>query len=131
MSADSTWDREADIIILGSGGAALTAAIAARDFGAEEVLILEKSNLVGGTTAMSGGMLWIPDNHHQQEAGVTDSWEDAVTYLDALAPDQLDPITLEAFLTGGPEMLRHLADHTPVMIAGSNRVPPTAQARTP
>ena len=116
MSDEHHWDGEADVVVLGSGGAALTAAIAARDYGAEEVIILEKSNLVGGTTAMCGGMLWIPNNHHQLEAGVEDSWEDAVTYLDSLAPDQLDPELLEGFLTGGPEMLRHLADHTPVRL---------------
>ena len=103
-------------MILGSGGAGLTAAIAAKDFGATDVVILEKSNLIGGTTAMSGGMLWIPNNHHQREASVEDSWEGAVTYLDSLAPDQLDPVTLEAFLNGGPEMLRHLAIHTPVKL---------------
>ncbi len=116
MSVEPVWHDEADVVVLGSGGAALTAATTARDFGADEVVILEKSNMVGGTTAMSGGMLWIPNNHHQAEAGVEDSWDDAVTYLDSLAPDQLDPVTLDAFLTGGPEMVRHLAEHTPVKL---------------
>jgi succinate dehydrogenase/fumarate reductase flavoprotein subunit len=116
LRGEPAWDLEADVIVLGSGGAALTAAITARDFGAEAVVILEKSNLVGGTTAMSGGMLWIPNNHHQQEVGVEDSWDEVVTYLDSLAPDTLDPVTLEAFLTGGPEMVRHLDEHTPVQL---------------
>jgi succinate dehydrogenase/fumarate reductase flavoprotein subunit len=70
--------------------------------------------MVGGTTAMSGGMLWIPGNHHQQEAGIEDSDEDIVAYLDALAPGQLDPDTLGAFMERGPEMIRYLADKTPV-----------------
>ncbi|MEQ8690519.1 MAG: FAD-dependent oxidoreductase, partial [Pseudomonadales bacterium] len=108
------FDLTADVVVLGSGGAALTAAIAAKDFGANEVVVLEKSNMVGGTTAMSGGMTWVPNNHHQEEIGLKDSWDDVVTYLDSLAPDQLDPVVLYAFLTGGPEMVRHLADHTPV-----------------
>jgi len=69
-----------------TGGAGLTAALAAHDFGAGEVAVLEKSGMVGGTTAMSGGMLWIPLNHHQQANGVEDSWDDVVAYLDALAP---------------------------------------------
>ncbi len=111
-----TWDEEADVVVLGSGGAALTAAIAAHDFGAREVLILEKSNMIGGTTAMSGGMLWIPINQHQAEAGHKDSWDDVVTYLDSLAPGELDPVTLEGFLVGGKEMVRHLAEHTPVRL---------------
>jgi len=110
------WDIEADVVVLGSGGAALTAAIAAHDFGAKNVVILEKSGMVGGTTAMSGGMLWIPNNHHQIELGITDDYEDIVTYLDSLAPDMLDPETLSAFLEAGPEMVRYLEDKTPVRL---------------
>ena len=113
---DAVWDIEADVVVLGSGGAALTAAIAAHDFGAKDVVVLEKSGMVGGTTAMSGGMLWIPNNHHQQVAGVSDSWDDAVTYLDSLAPGLLDPDTLAAFLEAGPEMVRFLEDNTPVRL---------------
>ncbi len=116
MNEDITWHREVDVVILGSGGAAMTAAIAAHDFGATDVVILEKTGMVGGTTAMSGGMLWIPGNHHQIEAGIADSDEDIVTYLDACAPEQLDPETLGAFMENGPELIRYLADRTPVRL---------------
>ncbi|WP_459662484.1 FAD-binding protein [Novosphingobium sp. 11B] len=108
------WDLEADVVVLGSGGAAMTAAIAAHDFGAKDVVILEKTGMVGGTTAMSGGMLWIPGNHHQIEAGISEDDEDVVAYLDSLAPGALDPDTLMAFMETGPEMIRYLADNTPV-----------------
>lgn len=114
MSVAVNWDREADVVVLGSGGAAMTAAITAHDFGAKEVVILERSGMVGGTTAMSGGMLWIPNNHHQQAAGIGDNDEDIVTYLDSLAPGALDPETLWAFMQNGPEMLRYFDDKTPV-----------------
>jgi len=114
MSEDVNWDLEADVVVLGSGGAALTAAISAYDFGARDVIILEKTGMVGGTTAMSGGMLWIPNNHHQREAGIEESDEDIVTYLDTLAPNALDPETLGAFMESGPEMIRYFADKTPV-----------------
>ncbi|MCW1431054.1 FAD-binding protein [Novosphingobium sp. JCM 18896] len=114
MSEEMNWDLEADVVVLGSGGAAMTAAIAAKDFGAGEVVILEKSGMVGGTTAMSGGMLWIPNNPYQVEAGIADSDDEVVAYLDALAPGQLDPETLGAFLEGGPELIRYLIDKTPV-----------------
>jgi 3-oxosteroid 1-dehydrogenase len=114
MTEDFKWDREADVVILGSGGAAMTAAISAHDFGAKDVVILEKTGMVGGTTAMSGGMLWIPGNHHQIEAGIEESDEDIVAYLDSLAPDALDPDTLGAFMEKGPELIRYLADKTPV-----------------
>lgn len=114
MTDDSAWDLEADVVVLGSGGAAMTAAIAAYDFGAKDVVILEKSGMVGGTTAMSGGMLWIPNNPYQVEAGIEDSDEDIVAYLDALAPGALDPDTLMAFMESGPEMIRYFQDKTPV-----------------
>jgi 3-oxosteroid 1-dehydrogenase len=114
MTEDFKWDLEADVVVLGSGGAAMTAAIAAHDFGAKDVVILEKTGMVGGTTAMSGGMLWIPGNHHQIEAGIEESDEDVVAYLDSLAPGALDPDTLGAFMEKGPELIRYLADKTPV-----------------
>lgn len=114
MTEDIRWSREADVVVLGSGGAAMTAAIAAHDFGAPDVVILEKTGMVGGTTAMSGGMLWIPGNHHQIEAGIAEDDEDVVAYLDALAPGQLDPDTLMAFMETGPEMIRWFEEHTPV-----------------
>lgn len=116
MSEQQNWDIEADVVVLGSGGAALTAAIAAHDFGASEVVILERSGMVGGTTAMSGGMLWIPNNHHMHEEGIEDSDEEVVTYLDSLAPGALDPETLWSFMQNGPEMLRYLAERTPVRL---------------
>ncbi|SLJ88868.1 FAD-binding protein [Novosphingobium mathurense] len=114
MTDQFEWDREADVVVLGSGGAAMTAAISAFDFGAKDVVILEKTGMVGGTTAMSGGMLWIPGNHHQLEAGIEENDEDVVAYLDSLAPGQLDPETLMAFMETGPEMIRYFADRTPV-----------------
>jgi 3-oxosteroid 1-dehydrogenase len=116
MAETMAWQREADVVVLGSGGAAMTAAIAAHDFGAKDVVILERNAMVGGTTAMSGGMLWIPNNHHQHQAGYEDSDEEIVSYLDSLAPGTLDPDLLWAFMQNGPEMLRHLAEKTPVRL---------------
>ncbi len=113
---ETNWDLELDVVVLGSGGAALVAALSAHDHGAGEVAIFEKSGMVGGTTAMSGGMLWIPLNHHSLEAGVEDSQENVVAYLDSLAPGQLDDDALSGFLTSGPEMIRYLADRTPVQL---------------
>lgn len=116
VAQEQTWDLEADVVVLGSGGAAMTAAMAAHDFGAKDVVILEKTGMVGGTTAMSGGMLWVPGNHHQIAAGYEDDDEQIVEYLDGLSPGALDPDTLMAFLEGGPEMLRYLEDKTPVRL---------------
>ncbi len=113
---DVRWDTEADVVVLGSGGAALIAALSAHHHGAAEVVVVEKSGMVGGTTAMSGGMLWIPLNHHSIEAGVEDSFDDVIAYLDAMAPERLDHEAVSGFLEGGPAMVRFLADHTPVRL---------------
>lgn len=123
MTERPDWDAEADVVVLGSGGAAMTAAIAAKDYGAPKVVILEKTGMVGGTTAMSGGMLWVPGNHHQIEAGIEEDDDDIVSYLDALAPGQLDPDTLMAFLESGPEMIRYFADKTPVRFTAFSDFP--------
>jgi succinate dehydrogenase/fumarate reductase flavoprotein subunit len=112
--ADQKWDVEADVVVLGTGAAGLIAALSAHEHGAKEVVLLEKSGMVGGTSAMSGGMFWIPLNHHALEAGVEDSFDDVVTYLDHLAPGQLEDDPLSGFLEGGPQMIRFLADKTPV-----------------
>jgi len=111
-----SWDLEVDVLVLGTGGAALTAALSAHDHGAGRVAVLERSGMVGGTTAMSGGMLWIPMNQHQLESGIGDSWDDVVTYLDALSPGLIDPDTLEAYLVAGPEMIRYFEEETPVRL---------------
>ena len=114
MTDEANWNLEADVVVLGSGGAAMTAAISAFDFGAKDVVILEKGGMIGGTTAMSGGMLWIPGNHYQLEAGIQESDDNIVAYLESLCPGALDPDTLGAFMESGPEMIRYLADKTPV-----------------
>lgn len=113
---DGDWDLEVDVVVLGSGGAALVAALAAHEYGAGDVIVLEKSGMVGGTTAMSGGMLWVPLNHHSRGEGVEDSIDDVVAYLDALAPGALDADALSGFLESGPEMIRFLDDKTPVQL---------------
>ena len=61
-----------DVVVLGTGAAGLTAAISAHEGGAK-VLVFEKADLIGGTTAWSGGQVWIPNNPHMAEVGVADS----------------------------------------------------------
>ena len=74
------WDREADIVVVGSGAAALSAAVAAASKGAS-VLVLEAAPVAGGATARSGGGYWIPNNRFMREKGWTDPREDAVRYM--------------------------------------------------
>ena len=101
-----------DVIVLGSGAAALTAAIAAHEGGAR-VAVFEKADTVGGTSAWSGGQIWIPNHQHQAE-GRSDSREKALTYLAALSHGMIDPALAEAYVDTGPEMIDFLEANTPV-----------------
>ncbi|WP_280527613.1 FAD-binding protein [Agromyces archimandritae] len=77
-----TWDREVDILVAGSGAAALTAAITAKDAGLD-VLVTESTDRWGGTTMRSGGGLWLPNNPVMRRRGIHDSREAALEYLEA------------------------------------------------
>jgi 3-oxosteroid 1-dehydrogenase len=108
------WDRIVDVAIVGSGGAALVAATLAHDGGAE-VLVVEQAGMLGGTTAVSGGVAWLPGNHHGAAAGIADSRDDACAYLRRLAAGrEHDPALIDVFVDTAPEVLRYLEDHTPV-----------------
>lgn len=102
-----------DVVVLGTGAAGLTAALTAHEHGAR-VGVFEKAEEVGGTSAWSGGMIWIPNNPYMAEAGASDSREDALAYLESLSNGTIDPEMAAAFVDAGPEMLRFLADRTPV-----------------
>ena len=65
---ESTWDREVDVLVVGTGNGGLTAAICNWELGTKNVLIIEKADKVGGTSATSGGGIWIPNNHYAKEA---------------------------------------------------------------
>lgn len=101
------WDEQVDVAVVGSGLAGLTAALAAADAGAQ-VTVLESADMVGGTSAISGGVCWIPNNDHMHEAGLEDNADDAVTYLKALTQGTVSLSVLEAFVTYGPEAIRFL-----------------------
>jgi succinate dehydrogenase/fumarate reductase flavoprotein subunit len=102
-----------DVVVLGSGAAGLTAAIVAAEGGAS-VALFEKAELVGGTTAWSGGQVWIPNNPHMAEVGVADDRDKALTYIMSLSRDMLEQDLVEAFVDAGPEMIEILEAKTPV-----------------
>ncbi len=115
------WNLETDVLVVGTGGAALTAAISAHDKGAS-VTVIEKSDKVGGTTGVSGGGIWVPCNHHMAENGYEDSREDALRYCRKLAKGRAPDALIEAYLDTGPEMIQYLEDHTPLNLE-STRTP--------
>lgn len=85
----SEFDEVFDFVVAGSGGGSMCAALVLRARG-KSVLILEKTDLVGGTTARSGGVMWIPNNRFMARDGVADSYDQAVAYLDAVVGDRED-----------------------------------------
>ena len=106
------WDKEVDVVIVGSGGAALTAAITAHDQGAK-VIVLEKANQIGGTTAFSGGIPWIPLNRYMKEIGIEDSVEEAKKYiLNLTGGKEPDPALIDVYIEKGTEMIDYLFEHT-------------------
>lgn len=83
------FDETYDFVVVGSGGGSMCAGLLMRSLG-KSVLILEKTDKIGGTTARSGGTMWIPNNSLMKRDGVEDSTEKALTYLDAAVGDRDD-----------------------------------------
>ncbi|HJQ42522.1 MAG TPA: FAD-dependent oxidoreductase [Jatrophihabitantaceae bacterium] len=107
---------DVDVVVLGTGASGLVAAIAAADAGAR-VALLEKGAAVGGTTALSGGVVWLP--------GVTpgDSTDDAITYLTALANGTADDEMVRTFVHQARPTVDWLHEHTPLRLALVERYP--------
>jgi 3-oxosteroid 1-dehydrogenase len=104
------WDRSVDLLIAGSGGGGMAAALAALDSGIEP-LVIEKQALVGGSTGLSGGMVWLPNNPLMRADGIPDSHEDGLAYFDDVVGDigePSSPARREMFLTAGYEMINFL-----------------------
>ena len=109
------WDHSVDVLVVGSGNGGLTAALCNQLMGAGEVLVIEKADKVGGTSATSGGGIWIPCSHYAQQAGADDSVGEAQQYLDqTLAGEDIPPELVSSYLDNGPKMLKFMHEHTDV-----------------
>ncbi len=107
---------DVDVVVIGSGAAGLTAANVAAKAGLQ-VLVLEKTRYLGGTTAFSAGGVWIPDNRCQREMGITDSLEAARRYLRAMLGNLEEPDKIDTYLRKGPEMVDYMEANTEVVFA--------------
>lgn len=108
MNADNAvTDQAYDVIVVGSGAGALLAAIRAADEGLS-VLVVEKAGLVGGTSALSGGGIWIPDNHDMPRARIRDSIDAAFRYVKTCAKGMASDERVLAYVETAREMARYL-----------------------
>jgi succinate dehydrogenase/fumarate reductase flavoprotein subunit len=106
-----TNDRHVDLLVLGSGAAGMTAALTASVLGLD-VLLAEKTEVVGGTSARSAGSLWVPNSRHSPPG--RDSPDNALRYLRAVLGNRFDETRVRAFLGAAPEMVAFLEDNTAV-----------------
>ena len=102
---------EYDVLIIGSGASAMTAALTATVQGLS-VLMIEKDETFGGASARSGGCLWVPNSPQARAAGYQDSREAAIQFLRNEAGRRYDQASVEAFVDAGPQMLQFVEDHS-------------------
>jgi 3-oxosteroid 1-dehydrogenase len=102
-----------DVVVVGAGGAGMTAALAAKKLGLETILV-EKSAYFGGSTARSGGGVWMPGNYALQAAGQADAPAESKRYLDSIVGDVVPKVRRDTYIDRGPEVLDFIRDHTPL-----------------
>ncbi|KAH6999317.1 3-oxosteroid 1-dehydrogenase [Ilyonectria destructans] len=107
-----SFDHVTDVLVVGSGAAGLTAAARSRSL-QMDTLVIEKTGKLGGTTAYSGGGVWVPCNHLQPQHGIYDSPQDAATYIDSIVKETTPastPARRAAYLEHSPKMAKFLDD---------------------
>lgn len=112
---------ECDLLVIGSGAGGLSTAVTAAYLGLE-VIVAEKAPVLGGTTAWSGGWLWIPRNPLAREAGIEEPSAAPRAYLREELGNSFDPARVEMFLAQGPSMVEFFRRHTALDFVDGNRV---------
>src|SRR5690625_2744725 len=108
-----SWDKEVDLLVMGSGAAGMSAAVRGHDLGMD-VLLLESSDQYGGSTAMSGGVCWWPNDQHMQARGREDNGAGALECLVAITRGKIEEDRRKEYITQSQRMLNYLEDHTHV-----------------
>ena len=117
--ASNGWDQEVDVLVVGSGAGGVIAAITAADNKAD-VLLIEKSSEFGGTSATSGGGIWIPNsplvagNPIAEAMGHSDTEEEAFQYVRALSAPNVPDSLIRSYIQNAPKMLDWVVKNTPV-----------------
>jgi 3-oxosteroid 1-dehydrogenase len=115
VTTSTTQDLTTDVIVVGTGAAGLTAALAAASRGLS-VRVVEKAPTFGGSTARSGGGVWVPGNAVLRAAGLDREPADAARYVKQVAGDDADPDLQAAFLTHGPAAIDLVLKQTPLRL---------------
>lgn len=115
MIQNNFHDKEVDLLVIGAGAAGMSAALFSQLNGLD-VLLCEKASQVGGTTATSGGTIWVPGSHLSAEAGVPDDINQARIFLKSVVGDRGGDKNREAFLESSPKMIRDLDEQTSVKL---------------
>lgn len=114
MPGEQTWDHQVDFLVVGSGCGGLTAALTAHACGLD-TLIIEKAAVYGGSTALSGGNIWIPNNPTLVRAGLADSRDEVRSYLDAVIGERVPAANIDAFIDNGPRAMEFLEGASPYL----------------
>jgi 3-oxosteroid 1-dehydrogenase len=114
------WDYTTDFIVVGSGAGGMTAAAVAAIEGVDS-LVLEKTQYYGGTTALSGGVAWIPNSDSMARAGIPDSEDEAVAYLTQVVGPDVAEDKLRTYARQAPEMVRYMEKYTPLKFYAAKR----------
>ena len=114
--AEVAPDAAYDVVVVGAGGAGMAAALAAARRGLDTLLI-EKTGYFGGSTARSGGGVWIPGNYALVDAGEADDPDESKRYLDAIVGDVVPKVRRDTFIDRGPEVMDFLRENTRVRFA--------------
>jgi succinate dehydrogenase/fumarate reductase flavoprotein subunit len=122
---DPAFDCEVDVLVVGSGGGGLTAALKAKADGLD-TLVVEKSPQFGGSTALSGGGIWVPGAPSQRRAGYEPSAEDVFTYLRTITDGLVSDARLRQYVDAAPEMMDFL-ERSSVPVVPSAAAPSTCR----
>lgn len=120
----NSFDHSVDVLVVGTGNGGFTSAVCNYEMGSKDVLVIEKSDKAGGTSATSGGGIWVPCSHYAKERGAEDSIEEARNYLrETLQGEDVPAELVDTYLENGPKMLRFLHDRTPVRYESLDHYP--------
>lgn len=121
-SSQSKIEKNWDLIIIGSGAGGMSTAVVAAHQGLK-VLVLEKAAVIGGTSAWSGGWLWVPGNPLAKAAGIHELEGAPKTYINSVLGYESQDPRIDHFLEKGPEMVEFFQSHTALKFIDGNRVP--------